>query len=165
MDALLDRLEAVVRAVGRAVRWLALAMVLVQVAIVIGRYVYGVNSIAAQELVLYLHAAFFMLGAGYTLQRDAHVRVDIVYARVSARWRRRIDLAGHLGLLMPAMAAVLYWSWPTVARSWAILEGPISVGGLGAVYLLKSLIPAFCVLVMLQSLAIVVRLLRGPASP
>jgi hypothetical protein len=65
------------------VRWLALTMVLVQFAIVVGRYVFGVNSIAAQESVLYMHATLFMLGAGYTLLVDKHVRVDIFYAKAS----------------------------------------------------------------------------------
>ena len=57
------------------------------------------------------------------------------------------------------MIALIYWSWPSVRNSWAILEGPISVGGIEAVFLLKSLMPAFCVLVMLQSLALLIRLL------
>jgi len=156
---LADRLDAVNRRIGLAVRWCALAMMLIQFAIVVGRYAFGVNSIAVQESVLYLHAALFMLGAGYTLQRDAHVRVDILHARARPGVRRAIDLAGHLLLLIPAMVAIAVWSWPSVANSWAILEGPLSVGGLEAVYLMKSLIPAFCLLLILQSLAEVLRLL------
>lgn len=140
------------------VRWLALIMVLVQFCIVIGRYVFGFNSIAAQESVLYMHATLFMLGAGFTLLVDKHVRVDVFYAKVTDRARRRIDILGHIFLLIPSMTALLYWSWPSVRNSWKILEGPISVGGIEAVFLLKSLIPAFCVLILLQSLALLVRL-------
>ena len=161
MERIADTLDAVNTAVARVVRWLALAMVLVQFAIVIGRYVFGVNSIAVQESVLYMHATLFMLGAGYTLLVDGHVRVDIFYAKASPATRRRIDVFGHLVLLLPAMLALLYWSWPSVRNAWAILEGPISVGGLKAVYLMKSLIPAFCVLVILQSVSALIRLL-GP---
>ena len=161
MERIADILDAVNTAVARVVRWLALAMVLVQFAIVIGRYVFGVNSIAVQESVLYMHATLFMLGAGYTLLVDGHVRVDIFYAKASPATRRRIDVFGHLVLLLPAMLALLYWSWPSVRNAWAILEGPISVGGLKAVYLMKSLIPAFCVLVILQSVSALIRLL-GP---
>ena len=62
-------------------------------------------------------------------------------------------------LLLPSMMALLYWSWPSVRNSWSILEGPIAVGGIEAVFLLKSLIPAFCVLIMLQSVALLIRLL------
>jgi TRAP-type mannitol/chloroaromatic compound transport system permease small subunit len=106
-----------------------------------------------------MHATLFMLGAGYTLLNDGHVRVDIFYDRLSAAGKNRIDLAGHLLLLMPAMGMVIYWSWPAVANSWKILEGPISVGGIKAVFLMKSLIPAFCILVLLQSLSCVLRIL------
>ncbi|MGH1484471.1 MAG: TRAP transporter small permease subunit [Geminicoccales bacterium] len=154
-----DFLDSLNRRLASIVRWTVLAMVLVQFAIVIGRYVYGVNSIAAQESVLYLHATLFMLGAGYTLQMDKHVRVDIFYVRASLKVRRRIDLFGHLCLLIPSMLALLYWTWPSVANAWKILEGPISVGGLKAVFLLKSLIPAFAVLLIIQSLSSVLRLL------
>ena len=63
-------------------------------------------------------------------------------------------------LLFPSMTALLYWSWPSVRNSWKILEGPISVGGIEAVFLLKSLIPAFCVLILLQSLSILTRMVR-----
>lgn len=144
--------------IANGVRWLALIMVLVQFCIVIGRYVFGFNSIAAQESVLYMHATLFMLGAGFTLLVDKHVRVDVFYAKVTERARRRIDILGHIFLLIPSMTALLYWSWPSVRNSWKILEGPISVGGIEAVFLLKSLIPAFCVLILLQSLALLVRL-------
>jgi len=134
-------------------------MVLIQFAIVVGRYVFGVNSIAAQESVLYAHATLFMLAAGYTLLVDKHVRVDVFYARASKKVQSRINLFGHLVFLMPTMIALLYWSWPSVVNSWKIFEGPISVGGLKAVFLLKSLIPAFCILLLLQSTASVIRLL------
>jgi TRAP-type mannitol/chloroaromatic compound transport system permease small subunit len=158
MERIAEACDAINRGVAHVVRWLALFMVLVQFAIVLGRYVFGVNSIAAQESVLYMHSTLFMLAAGYTLLVDKHVRVDVFYAKASAQARRRIDIFGHVFLLLPSMTALLYWSWPSVRNSWAILEGPISVGGIEAVFLMKSLIPAFCVLVMLQSVALLIRL-------
>lgn len=159
MDQLARAVDRFSLMTGNAVRWMALAMVLIQFLIVLARYVFGYNSIAVQESVLYLHGALFMLGAGYTLMMDGHVRVDIFYARAPEAVKRRIDLFGHLFLLIPSMVALLYWSWPMVRSSWRILEGPISVGGLPAVFLLKSLIPAFCILLLLQSLAIILKLL------
>ena len=161
MERAADLLDGLSRGVASVVRWLVLLMVLIQFAIVVGRYVFGVNSIAVQESVLYLHATFFMLGAGYTLLVDKHVRVDIFYAKASAATQRRIDILGHIFLLIPSMLVLLYWSWPSVRNSWSILEGPISVGGIKAVFLLKTLIPAFCVLLIVQSLSILVRLLIG----
>lgn len=142
-------------------RWLALAMVLIQFGIVVTRYVFGLSDVAVQESVLYLHATLFMLGAGYTLLVNAHVRVDIFYNRLGRIGQRRIDLFGHLFLLMPTMLAVMYWSWPAVTNSWGILEGPISVGGIKAVFLLKSLIPAFAILLLLQSASEVMRILSA----
>ena len=158
-----DIIDAINGAVAGVVRWFVAAMVLIQFGIVIGRYVFGVNAIWVQESVLYLHAALFMLAAGYTLLVDKHVRVDVFYAKASPKARRRIDIAGHLFLLLPSMAALAYWSWPSVRNSWKILEGPISVGGIEAVFLLKSLILVFCALVALQSVAILLRLFRGAA--
>ncbi|MDF3362740.1 MULTISPECIES: TRAP transporter small permease subunit [unclassified Sulfitobacter] len=159
MEQLANALDRVNLGVAYVVRWLALAMMLVQFIIVVGRYAFGLNSIALQESVLYMHATLFMLAAGYTLLVDKHVRVDVFYAKATPSVRRRIDIFGHLFLLMPSMIALIYWSWPSVRNSWKILEGPISVGGIEAVFLLKSLIPAFCVLVILQSLALLIRLL------
>ena len=152
--AMLDRVN---RAVGHIVCWAALLMVLAQFAIVVARYVFGVSSIAAGEGVLYAHATLFMAGAGYALLIDAHVRVDIFYARGSPRAKAWIDALGQAFLLAPAMVALLVWSLPSVRNSWAILEGPISVGGIPASFLLKSLIPLFCVLVLIQSLACLLR--------
>ncbi len=156
-----DAVNALNERLAMAIRWLALLMVLIQFTIVIVRYVFGVNSIAAQESVLYLHATLFMLGAGYTLSIDKHVRVDVFSSRLGEIARQRIELFGHLFFLIPSMVALLYWSWTSVLNSWAILEGPISVGGIKAVFLMKSLIPIFCVLLLLQSLAHVARLAIG----
>lgn len=161
MLALAGIIDAINRGIASVVRWFALLMVLVQFGIVVGRYVFGVNSIWVQESVLYLHATLFMLAAGYTLLVDKHVRVDIFYAKAAPATRRWVDMAGHLFLLLPAMTALIWWSWPSVRNSWKILEGPISVGGIEAVFLLKSLIPMFCVLVALQSIAILLRLFAG----
>ena len=158
MERAADLLDGLSKAIASAIRWLVMAMVLVQFAIVLGRYVFGVNSIAVQESVLYMHATLFMLGAAYTLLVDKHVRVDIFYAKASKITRRRIDIVGHVVLLIPAMLVLLYWSWPSVINSWKILEGPMSVGGIKGVFFLKSLISAFCILLITQSVSIVIRL-------
>lgn len=158
MKHLADTLDRINTGIAGFVRWLVLFMVLIQFGIVVGRYVFGFNSIAVQESVLYLHSTVFMLAAGYTLLVDKHVRVDVFYAKVSASTRRRIDIFGHMFFLMPMMIALIYWSWPSVKNSWAIFEGPISVGGIKAVFLLKSLIPVFCLLLLLQSISILIRL-------
>ncbi|SDX97591.1 TRAP-type mannitol/chloroaromatic compound transport system, small permease component [Ruegeria halocynthiae] len=161
MQKLVRTLDCFSYGVGSVVRWLALAMVLVQFMVVVARYVFGLSDVAVNESVLYMHSTLFMLGAGYTLLVNGHVRVDIFYNRLGDTGRRRIDLFGHLFLLMPTMFAILYWSWPAVVNSWSILEGPISVGGIKAVFILKTLIPAFCILLLIQSASEVLRLLIG----
>lgn len=157
MERVASYLDQINRIVGSITRWAAIAMVLIQFAIVLARYVFGTSSIAVNESVLYLHATLFMLGAGYTLMKDEHVRVDIFYAKASKTRQAFIDMFGHLFLLIPSMAVLWYWSWPSVANSWAILEGPISVGGIPASFLLKSLIPAFCFLLIVQSISCLIR--------
>lgn len=165
MEKLARSIDMFNTGVANLVRWLALFMVLVQFSIVVGRYAFGLNSIAVQESVLYMHATLFMLGAGYTLLVDKHVRVDVFYAKVSPKTQRRIDIFGHAVLLLPSMAALLYWSWSSVRNSWKILEGPLSVGGIEAVFLMKTLIPAFCVLVMLQSVSLLIQLILQRSAP
>ncbi len=153
MTSLIHFLEAVNLHVGNFVRWSALLMLLLQFVIVVLRYVFGISYIFLTEGVLYLHATLFMLGAGYTLLVDKHVRVDIFYARQVKRGKAKIDLFGHIFFLFPSMIVLIVYSWPSVQASWKILEGPISVGGIPASFLLKSLIPAFCVLLIVQCLA------------
>lgn len=164
IERIADSLDSINQRIANVVRWLVLLMVLVQFAIVVGRYVFGVNSIAMQESVLYMHASLFMLAASYTLLVDKHVRVDVFYTHASENTQRVINLFGHVFFLIPAMLALLYWSWPSVVNSWKIFEGPISVGGLKAVYLLKSLIPAFCILLLLQSISSIINLTCRRAS-
>ncbi len=161
---MIDLLDKINRVTGQLVRWLVLFMMCVQFVIVLLRYVFGVSSIAMNESVLYMHATLFMLGAGYTLLMDEHVRVDILYSRMSARGKALINLFGHLLLLIPAISVLLYWSWPTVRNAWSIYEGAISVGGIPASFLLKTLIPAFCLLLLAQSVSCLLKslhLLKG----
>lgn len=165
MAALADRLDGVNRAVGSAVRWLAVAMVALQFGIVLLRYVFGVSFIFLDESVLYMHCALFMLGAGFTLLLDGHVRVDIFYGRWSARGKARLDVLGALLALIPGALVIGWFSWPFVFNSWKNLDGAISVGGIPASFLLKSLIPAFCLLLAVQGLACLLRDLARLRSP
>jgi TRAP-type mannitol/chloroaromatic compound transport system permease small subunit len=144
-------------AVGRAAAWLALAIVLVQFAVVILRYVLGLGSIWLQESILYAHSALFLLAAAWTLSANGHVRVDIFYADASPRTKAIVDLAGALLLLIPFMAVLGWYAWPYVMRSWAILERSRETSGLPIVYLLKTLIPIFALMMALQGIAQAIR--------
>ena len=154
---ILDRLEDVNRWVGLSIRWLALLMVLLQFTIVILRYLFGISYIFLAETVLYMHAMLFMLGAGYTFLVDGHVRVDIFYERLSVRGKALVDLFGHVFFLLPMCVLVIVMSWRFVYNSWSILEGPISVGGIPASFILKSAIPLFSLLLIVQAVAAIGR--------
>jgi TRAP-type mannitol/chloroaromatic compound transport system permease small subunit len=152
--AAIDRLTA---AVGRAVTWCLIAMVIVQVTVVMMRYVFGIGSIWLTEAIVYAHATLFMAAAAWTLRCGGHVRVDIFYANASPRARAIIDLLGALLLLLPFVAVLAWFAWPYVARSWAILERSREASGLPLVFLLKTLIPLFALLLGLQGIAQAVR--------
>jgi TRAP-type mannitol/chloroaromatic compound transport system permease small subunit len=148
-----DRIDRLNSAIGRSVAWLALAVVLLQFALVAARYIFGLGSVWAGETVIYAHAAVFMLAAAWTLQAGGHVRVDIFYADASARTKAVIDLMGSLLLLLPFMVVLLWLSVPYAARSWAILEHSQETSGLPIVFVLKTLIPIFALLMALQGIS------------
>ena len=157
LTALARRIDALNERIGRTVSWLALAMVLLQVTIVLMRYVFGIGSILLQESMLYMHATLFMAAAGYTLAHDGHVRIDIFYRTASPRAKAMVDLAGVLLLLLPVCALILWMSWPYVSASWRVFEGSKETNGIPAVFLLKSLIDLFALLVGLQGISLAIR--------
>lgn len=146
-------LEALIAWSGRLLAWLSLLMVLVTFLVVMLRYAFDLGWIAMQESVTYMHASLFMLAAAYTLQQGGHVRVDILYQRLSPRGRAWVDLLGTLLLLIPVCIYLVWSGWDYVAGSWSVREGSREAGGIPAVYLLKSLILALPVLLLLQGMA------------
>ena len=98
MQALIDNIERFIDWSGRTVSWLTLLMVIVTFVVVVLRYVFDIGWIALQESVTYMHAMVFLVGASWTLQQEAHVRVDIFYSRFSPRTKAWIDLGGSLGV-------------------------------------------------------------------
>ena len=144
-------IDRAVDAIGRAVAWLGLGMAATTCLVVVLRYVFDVGAIWLQESVVYMHGAAFLFGLAYTLQHDAHVRVDVLSAKLSPTARARVDLAGAALLLMPLAATIVATSWRYVAESWAVLEGSPEVDGLPAVFLLKTLLPVSAALLFIQA--------------
>jgi TRAP-type mannitol/chloroaromatic compound transport system permease small subunit len=165
ITALADRIDRLTTSVGRAVAWLALAIVLLQFALVVARYLFGLGSIWLTETVIYAHATLFMLAAAWTLKTGGHVRVDIFYAEASARTKAIIDLIGAALLLLPFALVLVWLSVPYAARSWAILERSQESSGLPLVFLLKTLILAFALLMALQGIAQAIRAIQALARP
>ena len=144
-------IDRAIDAIGRTAAWLNLGMVLVTCVVVALRYAFDSGAIFLQESVVYLHGAAFLLGLSYALQHDAHVRVDVLYARLGGRSRALVDILGHVLFLMPLCATVAVVSSGYAMRSWAVLEGSPEVGGVPAVFLLKTLIPISAVLLFMQA--------------
>jgi TRAP-type mannitol/chloroaromatic compound transport system permease small subunit len=157
MSALAGRIDRLNAAIGHGVAWLALAVVLVQFALVVARYLFGLGSVWLTETVIYAHATLFMLAAAWTLSAGGHVRVDIFYAEASARTKALVELIGALLLLLPFMFVLIWLSVPYAARSWAILEHSQETSGLPIIFALKTLIPLFALLMALQGVAQAIR--------
>lgn len=143
--------------IGHAAAWLTLAMVLIGAFNAVARYAgrdlgVSLSSNALIELQWYLFSAVFLLGAAYTLRDDAHVRVDVLFARLSDRAQAWINILGTLLLLLPFCLFSLWVSFPAVRNSWRIREGSPDPGGL-ARWPLKTLILACFALLLLQGIA------------
>lgn len=170
MRALADRIDRINRHIGRAVAWLVLAMVVLELLVVIGRHVFGAGSILAQESIVYMHGAVFMLAAAWTLSLNGHVRVDIFYREASPKTRAMIDLGGAILFLLPVALLLLWASLPYVAAAWVVLEGSRETSGIPGVFLLKTVIPVFALQIGLQGLVLAVGAVdvltgRAPATP
>lgn len=153
---------------GRVLQWLTLGMVAIGAFNAIARYLdkytgLGLSSNTWLELQWYLFSIVFLLGAAYTLRHDAHVRVDVVYERLSKRGQAWINLLGAGFFLVPFCVLVMYMSWDFVINSWATWEQSSDPGGL-ARYPIKTVIPIALVLVLVQGGAMIIRsvaVLRG----
>src|SRR4051794_14068393 len=154
---LADGIDRLTTAIGRTIAWASLLVVLMQFAVVLMRYVLGVGSLWLQESVFYAHAALLMLAVAWTLREGGHVRVDIFYADASPRTKAKIDLIGAICLLLPFAIALGVLSVPYVARSWSILERSRETSGLPIVFLLKTLIPLFALLLAMQGVSQAIR--------
>jgi TRAP-type mannitol/chloroaromatic compound transport system permease small subunit len=150
---LFDRINFVI---GTFACWAALAMVLVQFAVVLMRYVFGLSFAPLQDTIIYLHAFLFLAAGGYTLLKDGHVRVDILSRDAGPRTKAFIDFAGVYLFLLPAMALLFYVSWPYVGQAWSTMEGSTEVTGL-PVYPMKTLLLLFPALLLIQGWSLAVR--------
>ena len=144
------------RIIGETVSWLTLLMVLVTVLVVVLRYGFNIGFIWMQESVRFMYSAVFLLCAGYTLFKDKHVRVDVLYLSLSERKKALVDLIGSIFLLLPVCFVIFYYSWSYVLNSWEQLEGSIEERGLHLVFLMKTFIWLFAILVSMQSLATII---------
>lgn len=115
---------------GRGIAWLILAAVLVSAGNAIVRKAFDISSNAWLELQWYLFGAVFLLAAAWALQKNEHVRIDVVSSHLSQRTRLWIDLICHALFLMPFVVLMVWLSWPFFWRSWTTGEQSMNAGGL-----------------------------------
>lgn len=179
LTRLLRFVEGFNEQVGRTVRWLVLLVVLIGAFNAVARYAgraagFSLSSNAWLELQWYLFSLLFLLGSAYTLHHDGHVRVDVVFHRLSSRARAWVNLCGIVVFLIPFCVMILWTSWFPVRSSWAIWETSPDPGGLPR-FPIKTALPIAFLLLLGQGCAQAVRLVRelrrreppaeGPGAP
>ena len=140
--------------VGRGVAWVTLGLVLVVFIDVIMRYLFNTSFVFTQELEWHIFGFIFLMGAGYTLLYDGHVRVDIIYQRLGLKGRAWINLCGVLIFLIPGCIMVITTGWKFAATSFAMLEGSPDPGGIPFRFVLKICIPIGFTLLLLQGISL-----------
>jgi TRAP-type mannitol/chloroaromatic compound transport system permease small subunit len=123
-------IDALNERVGFLAEWLVLLSCLISAGNAFSRYAFGISSNAWLEIQWYMFAAVVMLGASYTLKKNEHVRVDIIYVNVSTRKQIGIDIFGFILFMLPATIIMAYLSWPIFYNSWQLGEISANAGGL-----------------------------------
>ncbi len=150
-------IDATNEAIGRYVSWLAMAMVLVQVIVVVMRYVFGVSILTMQESIWYMHSIIFLVASGYTLLHDGHVRIDIIYGAASPRAKALINFLGVFFILLPVCIMIWWVAWPYVLAAWKVREGSVEISGIQGVYLLKTCMLVFAATVFIQGISLAIK--------
>jgi TRAP-type mannitol/chloroaromatic compound transport system permease small subunit len=140
--------------VGRGVAWVTAGLVMVVFIDVLMRYILNTSFVFTQELEWHLFGFIFLIGAGYTLLHDGHVRVDIIYQRLGLKGRAWINFVGVLLFLIPGCLMVISTSWKFTMTSFSMLEGSPDPGGIPFRFIIKGCIPAGFTLLLLQGISL-----------
>ncbi len=138
--------------VGKSAFWLVLIMALISAGNASYRFVFNDSSNGLLEIQWYLFAAVFLLCSPYTLQKNEHVRIDVLSGKLSPRGLAVIDIIGTLFFLLPMVVVVLWLSLPLVAESYKIQEMSANAGGLIR-WPVKILLPIGFLLLALQGIS------------
>ena len=143
-------MDTISERIGSILIWALFATVLISTVNAVIRKVFSIGSNAWLELQWYLFAAVFLLGAGYAFLHNAHVRIDFISARLSARARNLIDIVGIVAFLTPLAWMLLYLSWPLFVNAWTSNEMSQNAGGLIR-WPVLALVPLGMVLLLAQA--------------
>ena len=136
-------LEKYINFVGEKISYLIPVMVVLMIFVIVSRYFFGVGRTDIQELVMYFHSLVFLGCAGYAMNHDEHVRVDIFYRNASQKYKKNINFIFGLLFLLPLIAITFFYSIETIEASWKMSEASTEAGGLAYVYIQKTLMILF----------------------
>ena len=145
-------IDAMNQRISIAADWLVLLSCLISAGNAFSRYAFNLSSNAWLEIQWYMFGAVVMLGTSYTLKKNEHVRVDIVYANVSTRRQMGIDIFGFILFMLPATIIMTYLCWPIFYNSWHMGEISSNAGGLIR-WPVKILLPIGFFLLSLQGIS------------
>ncbi len=145
-------IDGLTERVGKAVIWLVLVVTLIAAGNAVMRYTVNYSSNAFLEIQWYLFSAIFLLGAGYTLMRNEHVRIDLIAGRLSKRGQAWIDIFGIIFFLLPMATAIMYMSWPIFLLALQNHEQSSNAGGL-TVWPVRLLVPIGFFLLVIQGIS------------
>ena len=154
-----DIIDAVIQVIGHVIMWTNLVLIAVIILQVILRYGFGRGLVILEELQWHLYALGIMFGASYALTLDSHIRVDIVHARLSEKWRYRWDLFGIIFLLLPFAIMIFHQSLDFVHESWRVSERSDAPLGLPWRWAIKSVIPISFALLIAATVGRAVRII------
>ena len=140
--------------VGSGVAWVTLGLVLFVFVDVVMRYLLNKSYVFTQELEWHLFGFIFLIGGGYTLLHDGHVRVDIIYQRLGIKGRAWTNLLGVILFLIPGCIMVITTSWQFAANSFSMMEGSPDPGGIPFRFIIKGCIPLGFTLLLLQGFSL-----------
>tara|TARA_Y100001954_G_C15678698_1_gene536583 strand:+ start:566 stop:1018 length:453 start_codon:yes stop_codon:yes gene_type:complete len=127
-------------------------IVVLVIYIIISRYIFGVGRADLQELVLYLHAFIFLGCAGWALVEDEHVRIDIIYKDKSDFYKKILNFLGLFFFVLPLIFVISFYSIDFIKLSWVLRESSNEPGGLQTVYLHKTIILLFPLVLLLGAI-------------
>ena len=161
--ALSRGIDALNEKLGWVADWLVLLSCLISAGNAFSRYAFSISSNAWLEIQWYMFGALVLLGASYTLKKNEHVRVDIVYSNISTRKQIWVDIIGAILFMLPATIILAYLSWPVFYNSWEIGEVSTNAGGLVR-WPIKIFLPIGFALLTLQGVSELIKrvaILRG----
>lgn len=150
-------LEQIVAVTGKIAAWVMVPVVLLVFLSAVLRYAFGIGFAWVGELYTWSNGVAVLLAAAYTWQVDRQVRVTIIYDRLSPIAKSIVELSGTLLIVLPTVCVIAYLSWAPTVFSWSRFESSRALDGLPGVFIVKSFILVFCLLIAIQCVVFICR--------